>query len=354
MEKIKFSYPYNSEVLRLASLVISLSFLCFFFFLETSYAEEETFDSSNVKIETAPLEENSEQINESEAAIIKDDTVVEKEVITQENISEEKLNEEKQTVSLEKETEAALIEEKNINEMQPTPESLTILQEKETAGIPIFFYIIILVSLILALSGIWLSFYLYKWRKKVLETAEGNNQVIVPEELWASRDRIYKDFSDLNKRIYYLAEQYEDLSSTFLKLNTALDNRDTEIKKLKKGYDQEIYKKFLRRFINTHQAVKDYHENLQSNTEIEQIYLLLTDALEECEVETFSPIINSSYKDEEGVDDNPKKETTKNKDDIGKISKVNEDGYRIKTPEGYEYVLKAKVTVFVKEEKEEE
>ncbi len=268
---------------------------------------------------------NNKKINNSDKVIIEDETNTDKEII----------------------------QEENINEKNPVPENPIIHQEKETLGIPIFLYIIILLSLILALSGTWLSFYLYKWRKKVLETAEGNNQIIVPEELWASRDRIYKDFTDLNKRIYYLTEQYEDLSSTFLKLNTALDNRDTEIKKLKKGYDQEIYKKFLRRFISTHQAAKDYHENLQSNIEIEQIYLLLTDALEECEVETFSPNIGSLYKDEEGVDDNPKKETTKNIDDIGKINKINEEGYRIKTPEGYEYVLKAKVTIFVEEEKEE-
>ncbi len=324
-KEIKYNYSNNCKVIKLLSIVISLNFLSLFFFLETSYAEEKTFDSSNVKIETTALEMNHEKINNSEKVIIEDETSTEKEVI----------------------------KEKNINEKQPTLESPIIPQEKETVGIPIFLYIIILLSLILALSGIWLSFYLYKWRKKVLETAEGNNQVIVPEELWASRDRIYKDFSDLNKRIYYLTEQYEDLSSTFLKLNTALDNRDTEIKKLKKGYDQEIYKKFLRRFISTHQASKDYHENFQSNIEIEQIYLLLTDALEECEVETFSPIIGSSYKDEEGVDDNPKKEVAKNIDDIGKISKINEEGYRIKTPEGYEYVLKAKVTIFVEEEKEE-
>ena len=253
-----------------------------------------------------------------------------------------------------------------------TMESSSQEQEKLTENIddsiqykiPFFIYLILTLSLLTAISGTWISFWLYKWRKEVILSSGDKNTIIVPEEFWKSQNRIHSAFNELsnstisfnknlNENIIILNKQYNNLSENFLTLQKALDSRDEEIKKLKQGYDQAIIKKFLRRFIKTHQAVKDFY-NTNSSIELEQILILLEDALEESGVETYSPILNSFYKNEEGVADNPKHEITKNKDDIGKICKINEEGYRIKTPVGYDYIEKAKVTIFIEKERGED
>tara|TARA_B100001029_G_C14987445_1_gene409872 strand:+ start:88 stop:1068 length:981 start_codon:yes stop_codon:yes gene_type:complete len=247
-----------------------------------------------------------------------------------------------------------------------------ILKEKLTEDIddsiqykiPFFIYLILTLSLLTAISGIWISFWLYKWRKAVILSSGEKNTIIVPEEFWKNQNAIRTAFlelsnnltylnNNLNEKIIILGEQYNNLTEDFLTLQKALDYRDEEIKKLKYGYDQTIIKKFLRRFVKTHQALKDFY-NESPSIELEQTLVLLDDALEESGVEIFSPEINTLYSKTEGLAENPKRIISENEDDIGKIKKINEEGYRMKTSSGYEYIIPAKVTVAINSEKEEE
>ena len=253
-----------------------------------------------------------------------------------------------------------------------TIESSSQEQEKLTENIddsiqykiPFFIYLILTLSLLTAISGIWISFWLYKWRKAVILSSGEKNTIIVPEEFWKNQNAIRTAFlelsnnltylnNNLNEKIIILGEQYNNLTEDFLTLQKALDYRDEEIKKLKYGYDQTIMKKFLRRFVKTHQALKDFY-NESPSIELEQTLVLLDDALEESGVEIFSPEINTLYSKTEGLAENPKRIISENEDDIGKIKKINEEGYRMKTSSGYEYIIPAKVTVAINSEKEEE
>jgi hypothetical protein len=229
--------------------------------------------------------------------------------------------------------------------------------------VPLYIYIIIIISLLLALSGVWISYWLYKWRKIIISKEGKNNVIIVPEEFWESQQKIFKNFNDLaenvsvlnenlNKDIDSLNKQYNELMDNFLTLRKALDERDAEIKKLKEGYDQTIIKKSLRRFLKTHQSVSDsYKEN--PSDQLEQILYLFNDALEEAGVEIFSPELNALYSKTDGLSENPKKITAPNKEDVGKIQQVNEEGYRMKIPSGYEYLIPSKVTIYIEENTEE-
>ena len=253
-----------------------------------------------------------------------------------------------------------------------TIESSSHEQEKLTENIdnniqykiPFFIYLILTLSLLTAISGVWISFWLYKWRKVVILSSGEKNTIIVPEEFWKKQNAILTAFQELsnnftylnknlNEKIITLGEQYNNLTEDFLTLQKALDYRDEEIKKLKYGYDQTIVKKFLRRFVKTHQALKDFY-NESPSIELEQTLILLDDALEESGVEIFSPEINTLYSKTEGLAENPKRIISENEDDIGKIKKINEEGYRMKTSSGYEYIIPAKVTVAITSEKEEE
>ncbi len=245
---------------------------------------------------------------------------------------------------------------------KPQTEELILSQDLiNPINIPIYIYIILSLSLLLALSGVWLSFYLYKWRKKLLTQDNGtSNQIIVPELFWEQQNNLISHYRELNQGVNLLhqhinniLEKNDELLTNFLRLQNALDERDSEIKKLKEGYDQGIFKKFLRRFIKTHQATLDLKEDGELNQEIEQILFLLNDALDEAGVEIFNPEINQLYAKTEGLSESPKTVYTSNEDDIGRIAKINEPGYRIKTPSGYEYIIPAKVTVFISHTQEE-
>ena len=228
---------------------------------------------------------------------------------------------------------------------------------------PVYIYIIIIMSLLLALSGAWISYWLYRWRKIIISREGKNNVIIVPEEFWESQQIIVKRYNELAENVGTLNQklnkstdssntQYNELMDNFLTLRKALDERDDEIKKLKEGYDQTIIKKSLRRFLKTHQSVCDsYKEN--PSDELEQILYLFNDALEEAGVEIFSPELNALYSKTDGLSENPKKITAPNKEDVGKIQQVNEEGYRMKIPSGYEYLIPSKVTIYIEENTEE-
>ena len=237
------------------------------------------------------------------------------------------------------------------------------IQNTNTISIPTPIYIIVIISLILALSAIWVSFWLYKWRKRIISDMGTKNTIIVPEDFLENQQQISKYFKELASNVATLAKnlngdianldkQYNELMDNFLTLRKALDERDAEIKKLKEGYDQTIIKKSLRRFLKTHQSVSDsYKEN--PSDQLEQILYLFNDALEEAGVEIFSPGLNALYSKTDGLSENPKKITAPNKEDVGKIQQVNEEGYRMKIPSGYEYLIPSKVTIYIEENTEE-
>ena len=142
-------------------------------------------------------------------------------------------------------------------------------------------------------------------------------------------------------------EKFGTLRNIFVTLHAALDEKDAEIRRFKEGYDAQVFRKFLIRFIRTDLAVNDFVEDVETKSEaLDLIKRLLEDALDECGVERFSPSIGEDYRRAEGVADNPKTTLSDNVDDRYKIAEVIEQGYRMKTPDGYEIVYPAKVRIF--------
>ena len=68
-------------------------------------------------------------------------------------------------------------------------------------------------------------------------------------------------------------------------MQSALDKKDMEIKRLKEGYDTELIRRFVGRFLRVKGAITDArssHDTIDINT-INQIGRLLEDALDECD-----------------------------------------------------------------------
>ena len=219
--------------------------------------------------------------------------------------------------------------------------------------------IVAVVSLaILAFSSLALSFWLYRWRRTVI----GGKEIVVPED-WRNNSRavsqsinlLIQATENLNNRFFKaetsfhedandLRSKISELTEMFMTLQDNLNEKDAEIKRLKKGYDTEIFRKFLNRFVRVDQAISDY---LQSNKidldGLQQISLVLEDALDECGAKSFSPKIGDDYTTTEGVADNPKIIRTDDSGLVGKIKEVFEPGYKLNTGE---IITLAKVSVY--------
>lgn len=219
--------------------------------------------------------------------------------------------------------------------------------------------IIAILSLaILALSSLVISFWLYRWRRKVI----GGKEIVVPEDwrktssainqtvkaLIQATEKLNAQFFKAEKASHEDADdlraKISELTEMFMILQQKLDEKDIEIRRLKKGYDAEIFRKFLNRFIRVDQAIGDYLESNKIDLDgLKQISLVLEDAFDECGATSFSPRIGDDYTTTEGVADNPKIVRTDDSDLVGKIKEVFEPGYKLNTGE---IITFAKVSVY--------
>jgi hypothetical protein len=219
-------------------------------------------------------------------------------------------------------------------------------------------FLVALVALSIAtLISTAISFYQYRWRRILLSGS--HTEIVVPEQFGGWVQGINKQIESfsiqLGGSVKYVTRQSKDtrknvsdLTDTFMTLQQALDERDAEIRRLKRGYDAEIFRKFIARFIRVDQIVEEFQEAGKANAdELGQIRRLLEDAFSECDVEAFQPEIGSDYRTAHGVADNPKSEEVADPDDAFKIIEIIENGYRIKTSDGYDVLVPAKVKIRV-------
>lgn len=201
-----------------------------------------------------------------------------------------------------------------------------------------------------------ISFYLYRWRKILLR--EPQLELVVPEKFsgWVNgiNARIEKLIDAFGKGVNYVTQQSQhtnenvsNLVETFMTLQQALDERDKEIRRLKRGYDAEIFRKFVSRFIRVDQVVEDLQRAKGADAnDLENIRRLLEDAFSECGVESYQPDIGSDYRKADGVAENPKSVQAENPEDAFKIVEILESGYQLRTSEGSEVIIPAKVKIF--------
>ncbi len=143
-------------------------------------------------------------------------------------------------------------------------------------------------------------------------------------------------------------DDFARLLDTFLTMRKNLDEREQEIQRLKRGYDNEIFRRFVRRFIHADQAVQDYQQAGSADADgLMQIHYLLEDAFAECNVERFEPKVGSDYRRAFGVADYPKKVSTSNAGDHFRIAAVLEAGYLIRNGDHREVVVPAKVKIHI-------
>ncbi len=208
--------------------------------------------------------------------------------------------------------------------------------------------VVMLIMGLTTLIAVSISFWLYVWRKRILSNNETKSLEVCPE-VWVQgmRDNTHV-IKVQNERII---EQHSDgigiireTREIFQKILNTLSKREQEIERLKEGYDEKIFKKFLRRFIQVHQAVVEELQAEKKDENLIFIERLLKNALGECGITIFKPEIGSDGLANQ-IEDYPEVIPTDNKEKDLRVAEVVFPAYLIEA-ERETVVVPAKVKIF--------
>lgn len=215
------------------------------------------------------------------------------------------------------------------------------------------YLVAIIVLSFTCLISISITFYLYRWRKILLS----HPSYVIPEEWAKYLNRVGEGLASLNKKtgdkLQVLEGSNRDLSikvlamtDTYMDLQAVLDEKDKEIKRLKNGYDSEIFRKFIARFARVEQALQDIINEESDNNNLRMLARLFEDAFSECGVEKYEPILGSDYRTTKGVSDNPKIKLTNEPSLDFKILEVIESGYELISTGNRKTIIPSKVRIY--------
>ena len=228
--------------------------------------------------------------------------------------------------------------------------------------------LLIILSLITLIS-ISISFWLYYWRKLII----ADKEIMVPEtfesnikslnkvannnshNIQSTLDKHTAALNSSSKMSNEVNDEISRISEVITHLQNALEKKDEEMERFKKGYDAEIYHKFLLRFTRVDKVLKEYIGDGQIDLDgLEDIHIQMEDALLECGVESFSPEIGKSYKSQDNIEDSPKRISATEKNQHETVAEVTQMGYLRRCEDSsIEVISKAKVKIydFVDQEK---
>ena len=223
-----------------------------------------------------------------------------------------------------------------------------------------------LLSLSVALLSTCIAFYLYRWRAWLTKSGP----VLVPERVGSELDKFnhgLKTFGLENKnslseltlfiqrlvdRTAELEKNINEMTEVSMTLQGKIAGKDAEITRLKEGYDQAIYSKFLRKFIKINgdlRSIDPGAENISKS--INNLQVRLEEALEDCGVKEQFVDIGANYLAlGDLVSDNPDVEATDDPSLDNLVKSVVMPAYVVGEGESRKVIAPAKVVIHRSEE----
>jgi len=237
--------------------------------------------------------------------------------------------------------------------------------------------LIIYISIaILLFISLLINYILLRWRAKYK-----NQLVTFPENLLDKFVDLNKGFSKISSGVKnefdtfsnnlksqtnshqqllgHISQRYDEIFESFGLLQGSLNEKDKEIDRLKRGYDLQIIKKFVKKLIRVSNICQTINmdENISEETKKEVIFVYenLQDIIDEIGVKQFSINEGASVKsDEFGIP--PANEwvsiETSNEDKIFLVKQTLVEGFYIEA-EQKEVLQYPKIEVYVKGDKNE-
>ena len=166
------------------------------------------------------------------------------------------------------------------------------------------------------------------------------------QSLGQSVDNVSLQTSDTSEKSIKVLEDFESLKDVFLDLQNKLNDQDREIERLKKGYDNHLVKKFIIRFLRVHNYLVKQNQESPEDLGLQNLLMLMDDALESSNVYLYNPAVGGDYRDVEGLAENPEIIETNEKNQDFKIKNIIKPGYFLKYEESKEFVQDAVVSIY--------
>ena len=155
-------------------------------------------------------------------------------------------------------------------------------------------HIILFFSLILSLVCVIITYLVYRWKRILIE---GKPNALVPEEWKKSLDDYKSALIGLRDVVISLQKSNQEQKEISMAMQKNMDEKDELIDRYRKGYDSKIIKKFIERFLRVKLITEELKsEDKLTKDDIVNIDELLQDAIEDCDIETFSPPLGSDYR----------------------------------------------------------
>ena len=192
---------------------------------------------------------------------------------------------------------------------------------------------ILILSLVLSLVCVIITYLVYRWKRILIEEKPN---ALVPEEWKKSLDDYKSALIGLRDVIISLQKSNQEQKEISMAMQKNMDEKDELIDRYRKGYDSKIIKKFIERFLRVKLITEELkNEDKLTKDDIVNIDELLEDAIEDCDIETFSPPLGSDYrKMGSSVSDKVMIEKTTDENKNFKIIDIVKLGYKFKGENG--------------------
>jgi len=269
------------------------------------------------------------------------------------------LNEKLDSSSNKNESLYKILQNKQADAEKYQDERDKLLKQAETDNFNYYqILLILLIISVVALASTFSAFYLYRWRRLLSENS--GKEILLPEQfnelMSGFKKLIDKNTAGLNTLGNDIRDQrsssnekIDTMTEVFMTFQKVIDEQKTEIKRLKEGYDSEIKRKFLLKFIKISQLVNEGTLNKES---LERIKLRFEYALDDCEVESFRPEEGTDFHNYESKElelvtiVKPEK-----KEDEFKIIEIFEEGYHFRISDNkFELISPSKVKIYGEKE----
>ncbi len=178
--------------------------------------------------------------------------------------------------------------------------------------------------------------------------SERNVEMLDPQSVNKSLNTLQQETTSTAKLVrksIHSKEELSNYSDSLLSMQRTLSERESENERLKRGYDNAIFRKFITPFVRLDQSIAYLKSKSPTSSNLESIHRLLKDALMDSNVESFTPEIGSDYRKAFGVTDHPKIQETHIQEEDYTIAEVLENGYLIQGSDKNEVLIPAHVVV---------
>lgn len=206
-----------------------------------------------------------------------------------------------------------------------------------------------LLVIILLLAGVILSALAFSLWRKTMHSIDSLN-LAVNEVRSAIRSHHVAANSDQGRESRGESTHGQallEINQSLSAFRRAIEEREEEIKRLKKGYDAHLYARYARQIIDIYEAAEDARTAHADNLHVQQTHELVEQLFADWKIEKFYPPIGELFKTTEGVGDHPKKISTDDPSQHGRIAAVSAPGYRLLAGSAPQILAPAKVEVFV-------